>query len=237
MSLFNKFLSYLEKHGRKKVLVDYYGNVMMHRYFVFYNENPATDNTRWISKLPNIYIHQFIRPMRPDGGMEHEHPWNFISYMVSGTYTEVLNGKEIIRKAGDLFKVKNTDVHTLTQAEPGTTTIFFHGIRKGPWFFKPKTCETVCDACAANFGKCYLSNRTFEYNEMSKQFDTKRDNQWRAPTWFDWSPDLDKKLERRRKAAEKISAKMPESAEEKIKLMLKHSKMIVDDSKVTKLEI
>jgi hypothetical protein len=236
MSLFNKFLGFLEKHGRKKVLVDYYGNVMMHRYFVFYNEDPVNDK-RWISKLPNIYIHQFIRPVRPDGGMEHEHPWSFISYIVSGSYVEVLNGKEIVRKAGNLFREKNTDVHTLVEAETGTTTIFFHGFRKGPWFFKPKKCETLCETCAANFGKCYVENQTFEYNELAKQFDTKRENQWRAPTWFDWSPDLEKKLERRRLAAEKISAKMPANQEERVKLMLKHSKMMVDDSKVTKLEI
>jgi len=236
MNILNRFLKFLEKHGRKRVLVDYYGNIMLNRYFVLYKEDPV-EPTSWISKLPNIWIHEFIRPDRPDGGMEHQHPWSFVSYMVSGYYVEILNDKEIIRKSGDIFRVKKTDVHTLVETKTGTTTIFMHGIRQGPWFFKPKKCETLCETCAANFGKCYVDSKIFEYNELAKQFDTKRDNQWRAPTWFDWSPELEKKLERRRLAVKKISAEMPKNQEERVKIMLKHSKTAVDDSKMTKLEI
>jgi len=234
MGILNKFLRFLERHGRKTVLVDPAGNVMFNRYFVFYKEDP--EDTRWIANLPNIFIHEFIRPYKPDGGVDHEHPWPTVSFMVSGSYTENLNGVDIVRKAGDVIKMDHNDVHTIVSVEPVTTTIFCHGFKRHPWFFKPKKCENVCETCAKNFGKCYLENKKFEYDEAATQFD-KQEHQWRAPKWFDWTPDLEKKLERRKRATEKMAIKMPQSQEERVKLMIQHSKYMVDDSKVTKLEI
>lgn len=37
------------------------------------------------SRFCNIYIHQFLRSDRDD---LHDHPWNFLTYLVHGAYTE-----------------------------------------------------------------------------------------------------------------------------------------------------
>jgi hypothetical protein len=224
-------LKILEKFGRKKVLVDFFGNVMMERYFVFYNEEPSNDK-RLIAKFPNLYIHTFKRLENPDGAMDHTHPWNFYSYIISGGYTEFYNGKEFYRKKGSFRKQKHDEVHQLIKVDPDTYTVFIHGFRKGPWLFKPRKCETICETCKNNFGKCYLENKQFEYDEFVTQFDM-RDAQWRAPMWMKWTPELEKKLERRRKAIKKIAMVRPTTPEEKVSKVLMHSKKNVETFGVT----
>lgn len=44
------------------------------------------------SKWMCIYIHRF---MRSDSSDPHDHPWNFITYIVSGGYTEVFYNREM----------------------------------------------------------------------------------------------------------------------------------------------
>lgn len=80
------------------------------------------------SKFGGFYIHRF---MRSDSSDPHDHPWNFITYIVSGGYTEHFYNREKaeinsqdngkfsslwtltynIRKAGSFAFRRATDIH------------------------------------------------------------------------------------------------------------------------------
>lgn len=46
------------------------------------------------SPLMNIYIHIFLRSDKDD---LHDHPWDFVSYLIHGSYMEVTNEKTTMR--------------------------------------------------------------------------------------------------------------------------------------------
>lgn len=54
------------------------------------------------SRFCCIYIHRF---MRSDGSDPHDHPWNFITYIVSGGYTELFYDVNKPRVREDYFLV------------------------------------------------------------------------------------------------------------------------------------
>lgn len=55
-----------------------------------YKDVPEADRTRWqqfVSCLPNLYLHCFLRS--DDDRALHDHPWNWASLLLAGQYTEV----------------------------------------------------------------------------------------------------------------------------------------------------
>lgn len=124
--------------------------VYLVRYIIF--------KSKWFS----IFIHRF---MRSDGSDPHDHPWNFLAYMLEGKYTEkyydmekpqISSNKEVFlsfwtekinyRKVGSLAYRKSNDIHRvelersyiMSEIEQAPLTICFIGKRIRQWGFWPK---------------------------------------------------------------------------------------------------
>ncbi len=71
----HKLMAWCERKGRVLKITGSAGadDVYLIRYYVVR------------SKYFNVFIHQFLRSDRDD---LHDHPWNFVTYLVSGSYTE-----------------------------------------------------------------------------------------------------------------------------------------------------
>lgn len=55
-----------------------------------FKDMPAASRSRWqefVSRLPNVYLHCFMRS--DDDRALHDHPWNWCSFLLAGQYTEV----------------------------------------------------------------------------------------------------------------------------------------------------
>lgn len=108
-------------------------------------------NTRFF----NFYIHRFLRS---DHDVPHDHPWDFITYVVDGEYREekyedptgfylksdtdfqkVYNyrgkGSLVFRKATDVHKVKVEESVPVLEKERAPLTICITGPRKRTWGF------------------------------------------------------------------------------------------------------
>ncbi len=192
------FLKLLEKLGRKKVLVNFAGEIIANRWYVFYLEED--EDPRWIAKLPNLYIHQNVKTDTPDGPDSHHHAWNTWSLILNGSYTEEVNGKTRYNWRWSIAKLKVTDFHRIVCCAPNTWTAFFHGFRIGKWGFKAKACATLCETCGVKYGACV---NTLTETPYDVHFGGK--GAWRAVRWFASNfPDLAAKIERRRRAIKKV---------------------------------
>jgi hypothetical protein len=64
---------------------------------------------RWhlvrLKKLPRVYLHKFLRD--DDDRAMHDHPWWFFSFMVYGSYNEVLPGNIIKRRSAPSICFRN----------------------------------------------------------------------------------------------------------------------------------
>lgn len=207
----NWFLRFLEKIGRKKIFVDFYGNILAHRYYLFYYEEDE-DKKKGIRWLPNVWLHYFPVEKYTDGGYEHNHPWATITYVLKGGYVETFNGKDYLRKKGEfIFRTKD-DVHQLKACIPGSWTLFYHGFRKTEWQIHVKGCDDVCDKCKP-YGKCLADNEKVEYSEVFTRFsDNENEDSWKGYKWLKCtdSKKLEAKLNRRRKALERLKMKYEE---------------------------
>jgi hypothetical protein len=204
----NWLLSILEKLGRKKVLVDFYGNEIGHRYYLFYYENDEAEKIK-LGKFPNIWIHYFPSKENPDGGYEHTHPWTNITFILKGGYTETLNGIDYVRKKGDIIVRKPEEVHCLKECIPGSWSIFYHGFRKKTWNVKLQKCQDVCERCNPH-GKCMADGVQVEYSKFFNQFNEDgKENSWKALKWFNGSAEFTKALKRRKAALEKLNISTP----------------------------
>jgi hypothetical protein len=199
--LLDLFLRLLEWMGRKKVLVDFAGNVRAYRYYVFFMEED--EDTRLIGRLPNIYIHVNVELNTPDGPDTHRHPWNTYSYMIRGGYLEEVNGKYRFHETGTVARLRHTDYHRVVQVRPGTVTAFMHGWRRGPWLFRLAPCAAVCPSCDEKYGKCYNEVSTVPHATF---FGSK--GKWRTARWFlSKTPGLRAMIERRRRASADVRVK------------------------------
>lgn len=74
-SLVNRLMKWCERRGKVFKITGTAGpeDVYLIRYYVIK------------SKFLNVFIHQFLRSDRDD---LHDHPWNFCTYLVKGSYTE-----------------------------------------------------------------------------------------------------------------------------------------------------
>jgi hypothetical protein len=199
----NKFLRFLELCGRKKTLVDFAGNEIVHRWYLFYYEEDQDD--RWIAKLPNVYIHHNL-VKHPDGPDCHTHPWNTISWIANGGYwEEFINGtKRRLNRFTFAYRSRN-DFHRIIEADPNTWTIFAHGFRRRQWSFKSETCKTVCQTCNDKYdGVCYNAKNEAPY----EAYFSDKGGAWKATVWLRTTlPGLKEKIARRKKALERIKFK------------------------------
>ncbi len=192
-------LRLLEKAGRKKVLVNFMGEVVAYRWYVLYLEED--EDTRFIARFPNIYIHQNLMPDTPDGPEPHKHAWNTYSLMLNGGYWEEVNGRERYNPPGSWALLKYGDYHRITKTNPNAWSMFCHGFRKGRWGFKQKACETICATCAEKYGVCVNTTRDVPYEAHFGGKALKRRVHWFPSK----EPGLEKRLARRREAVKKIT--------------------------------
>lgn len=204
----NWFLNILKKLGRQKILVDFYGNQIGHRYYLFYYEKDESEKIG-LGKFPNIWIHYFPTKENPDGGYEHTHPWTNITIILKGGYIETLNGVDYVRRKGDIIIRKPEEVHRLKECIPGSWSIFYHGFRKKTWDVKLQKCSDICEKCSP-YEKCMADGANVEYSEFFNQFNQPdKENSWKALRWFNGLEKIDKILRRRKTALEKLEISAP----------------------------
>lgn len=210
--MFKLLLKLLEKLGRHEALVGAYGKVYWHRYYLFYRDR--MDNPRWLDYLPNVYIHVF-ESSEPDGEDEHSHPWNTISLLLKGQYTESINyNEQRTTKRWRLARLSNKDSHRLTDVSLGTTTLFMHGFRQADWRFYVKPHTTICETCKnENNGVCYKTPQTMNFSEYLQRGDT-ADTPYgknRTMVWTVVDTLFRQKLVRRQAAVKKLNIQTPET--------------------------
>lgn len=68
----------------------------------------------------------------------HDHPWHFVSFVLSGGYREETPGGERVIQAPAIVAHRATDLHRLTLDRPATTLVFC-GPRFREWGFQVGT--------------------------------------------------------------------------------------------------
>ena len=204
--MIKKFLNYLEDHGKCKALVDTFGNVLVRRYFVFGVEPDEEDVESGKAKyrrLPNLLIHRIEESeCGADGQAFHVHPYNTVSYIVSGGYIEHFEGMEgIQRKKGDFIFRSSKLAHYIGKTDKNTMSLFFHGFRKKPtWTMKPSACYSVCDFCNTNNNnECMKTTINLTWKQYT---DKLRFNE--VPRWVVYNDAGKKKISRRQRASKKL---------------------------------
>jgi len=157
--MFKKFLKWLEKHDRKRVIMDRESkSPYLTRYYLFLKDR---------KKFPfNVFLHNFHRSDPDD---LHDHPWPYATFILKGGYWEwvpiidttteypdpvvapketpkIIGEKKIWRGPGHFRVCKATSYHRI-ELEPGVDcwTLFMPGPQQREWGFlmhedwKPET--------------------------------------------------------------------------------------------------
>jgi len=76
--MLTKFLNFLDRHGRKRVIMDRIDNEpYLERYYIFFKERT------WFPF--NVFLHKFLKSDPDD---VHDHPWGYFTLILSGGYYE-----------------------------------------------------------------------------------------------------------------------------------------------------
>lgn len=221
--LYKLFDFVMQKLGRKYAFVDVFGNVVMYRYYVFFMENKTAKT--WKDKyLPNMFVHNFVGEDSGqwiDNENFHTHPWNSLSIVIKGGYTEEedYNGVSKQITAPAIVPRSWKTSHRFVQMTPDTWTLWFHGIRKkqGKWAFYIRTHEVVCPACVKyNNGVCMNQTGLQEFIDPKP---TSADTQkWRQPVWMKCDSDLNNIIDARKQVLTKAKIKTPDTFNERYEL-------------------
>lgn len=125
----NKFISWLEKKGRRRDIPDRVSKALyLIRYHLLF------DRDKKIARWFNVYLHHFVLS---DMDFYHCHPWFWISIVLKGGYWEYRLGypPKWRGKWSIVFR-RPTDFHYII-LEPGvdTWTLFIHFKDKREWGF------------------------------------------------------------------------------------------------------
>lgn len=139
-----KLIAWCERKGRTFCITGTGGpeDVYLIRYYVI--------KSKWL----NVFLHRFLRSDRDD---LHDHPWNFVTYLVKGAYTEKkwnpktkktdiirrINFPEfnaavnrlVFRKATDQHQVLTDRSLKLSEREEAPLTICVTGRTQREWGF------------------------------------------------------------------------------------------------------
>lgn len=220
-----KFLDWVfVKLGRKYALVDVYGRVIWHRYYVFFVEKHIADN--WKERyLPNLFVHHFIgadNNQWVDGDECHTHPWNTVSLVLRGGYLEDIEYGLASKRttAPGITCTSHKSSHRFLEMTPGTVSLFFHGIRKSIWAFDLRKCKVVCDSCNKhNGGKCVNTPGLEEFNAgMEIKPTSKAHKGWRHTTWIKCDADFDAVIKQRQESAQRKGVEVPLTFHERTKV-------------------
>lgn len=90
--------------------------------------------------LAGIYLHEIVGP---DPGLDmHDHPWAFVALILRGGYSEQhaeARTPEVPQnrtwRRWSIHRMRQTDVHRITEVEPGTLTLVLRGWKTRSWGF------------------------------------------------------------------------------------------------------
>lgn len=120
------FLKLLERWGRKYVMVNEKGQIIMEKYVLL-----GRREGRW-AKWPTLNLHHFIY-LGPDA-FPHTHAGDFWSFVLKGGYVERLSdGLFRIRRRFSLAYLSHKDQHDIRQCLPNTWTLFYLGFHRHRW--------------------------------------------------------------------------------------------------------
>ena len=136
MKLTEMFLNFLDKIGRKRIVLDRESQEpYLERYYIFLKDR---------KNFPfNVFIHKFLKSDPDD---VHDHPWPYFTIILKGGYWEWIpqfdqNGKMTCeigkwRKPGHFRFCKANSFHRI-ELDPSVTcwTMFFPGPQKREWGF------------------------------------------------------------------------------------------------------
>jgi hypothetical protein len=199
LKLLERFLTFLENRGRRYGLVGIHGDCVAYKYFPVYKELAGRDKF-W----PNVFFHRFIRPGAIDGeDLIHSHPYNSLSIILQGSYTEYCKETEsiFVRKAGSFRFMRSTDRHSIITMEPDTLTVFIRGFKKKDWVVGIRPCAVVCDRCKGTVGHCEKEDKTVSADDLLEY--PEDGGKWRGWRWVKWTPSMDSMLHRRKMAMER----------------------------------
>lgn len=207
----------MQKLGRKYAFVDAFGNIAFYRYYVFFLEKHVAES--WKEKyLPNLFVHHFVgedSQQWVDGETAHTHPWNTVSFVVKGGYTEEENyNKSYKTTVAPAVVFRRWEVsHRFTQMTQNTWTLFFHGIRKGKWSFDLRTHEVICPTCQKyNGGVCVNTGREglaeFTFGKEIKQTSAES-KKWREMTWIKCDSGFEQLISSRQNTVAKSGLEIP----------------------------
>ena len=122
----SKFLTWLEKRGRKRIVMDRVNNQpYLERYYLFLKDRKL---------FPfNIFLHKFLKGDPDD---LHDHPWPYATFIVKGGYWEHTPDGKFWRGPGHFRICRANSLHRI-ELEPGVTcwTIFMPGPQQREWGF------------------------------------------------------------------------------------------------------
>ena len=129
----NKFFSFLEKHDRKRIIMDRQCNApLLTRYYLFLKDR---------KRFPfYAFLHKFHKG---DPGDVHDHPWPYFTLILAGGYYEwVLSGNCQIRKwrGPGHFRFCSANSYHRIELKEGVTpwTLFMPGPQTREWGFLVK---------------------------------------------------------------------------------------------------
>ena len=136
MKVTDKILNWLEKHDRKRIIMDRESaEPYLERYYVFLKDR---------KKFPfNIFVHKFLKSDPDD---VHDHPWPYATLILKGGYWEWIpvfdsQGKKFTeykqwRGPGHFRICSPTSYHRI-ELDPNVTawTLFMPGPQKREWGF------------------------------------------------------------------------------------------------------
>lgn len=147
----SKFLNFLERHGRKRVVLDRQNNEpYLERYYLFLKDR---------KKFPfNIFLHKFLKS---DPDEVHDHPWPYATLILKGGYyewTPVFNDDD--KMIGEIctwrgpghFRICNAKSFHRIELDPDVTawTLFMPGPQQRDWGFLVKNKWVQNDEHLAN---------------------------------------------------------------------------------------
>jgi len=134
--LLTKFLNFLDRHGRKRIIMDRIDNEpYLERYYPLFNTRQH--------KGFNIYIHKFLKGDPDD---VHDHPWPYATLILKGGYYECIpqfnpdgtKSCEVRKWRGPgHFRVCKPNSYHRVELKDGVTawTLFMPGPHRRQWGF------------------------------------------------------------------------------------------------------
>lgn len=214
--------------GRKFAFVDFFGDVGFYRYYLFYVERH--DANDWVSRfLPNLYVHHFPGEpsgQEPDGARAHCHPWDTLSVMLKGGYTELIEHTELrVSSAPALVYLNHKHCHRLIRVAPNTWTMFFHGRKRQEWTVQEQMSTSGGDLQGQRSDVIHAAG--IRVRPLDPDIEITRSSEeakgWRKAKWIKVDTGFNKLLDERKKMLKRLNIDNPGSVSEKVEMLKNYS--------------